>query len=365
METLGAAEQGGGRQLDVFEDQPPGRGGADAHGRLGLDAEAGGLGLDDEQRRTRALEVGGDDEQLALGGAGHERLGARQDVAAPGGAGGRCQRERVEQRARLHDRDRRGRNVLADELGEVGGLLLLVAPQAERRGDRGGGQTGDGDAHVSLGERLAHQHGGGGRALLRRRRRAPRARRPWSDRARRPGASRSGGVAQAASASGAALRSRARANSRTESRSIRCSSEGSRSKRSLRGARGWRAGRDRRWAAAKVRPARAAVRPVVLLAPCSRRTAGSRRPRRSMAEEEATLLRARRPTAMPFSAMFCSGGIAGDHITNRCDVVQCNAERIRSVNGRTQSAGDGRAEEARRRSRRAVAYGVLTSGSSC
>ena len=49
-----------------------------------------------------------------------------------------------------------------------------------------------------------------------------------------------------------------------------CSSDGVRSKRSEVRAVGWRAGRDRRWAAAKVRPAVAAVRAVVLLAPWMR-----------------------------------------------------------------------------------------------
>ena len=143
--------------------------------------------------------------------------------------------------------------------------------------------------------------------------------------------SSSAGAAHASSAFRAAGRSRSSANSRTELRSMCCSSEGSRSKRSLRGARGWRAGRDRRWAAANVRPARAAVRPVVLLAPCRRRTAGSRRPRRSMAEEEATLLMARRPIAMLFSAILVSVGMAKDGITICCYISRCNAERRCSV----------------------------------
>ena len=163
--AVGAAQQRGGGQLDVLEDQPAGRGGADAHAGIGLDADASGLGLDDEQGWAFALELGGDDEQLAVGRAGDERLDAVEHVPAAGGTRGGVQREGVEQRVRLHDRQRRGRDVLAHERGQVGGLLLGVAPQAERGRDRGRGQAGDGDAHVALGQRLAHQHGGGRGAL--------------------------------------------------------------------------------------------------------------------------------------------------------------------------------------------------------
>ncbi len=44
------------------------------------------------------------------------------------------------------------------------------------------------------------------------------------------------------------------------------------------GSRGWRAGRDSFWAAANVRPARAAVRAVVFDAPCRNRSVGSTEP---------------------------------------------------------------------------------------
>ena len=113
-----------------------------------------------------ALEVGGDDEQLTVAGSGDERLDAVQHVAAAGGPRRGLQREGVKQRLGLHDRQRRGGDALADELGQIGRLLLGVAPQAERGRDGGGGQAGGGDPHVALGERLAHQHGGGRGALL-------------------------------------------------------------------------------------------------------------------------------------------------------------------------------------------------------
>ena len=116
--------------------------------------------------------------------------------------------------------------------------------------------------------------------------------------------SSSSGAAQAVSASSAAGRRRSWPNSRTESRSRACSSDGVRSKRSEVRALGWRAGRDRRCAAAKLRPAVAAVRAPVLVAPWMRLVTGSRRPSRSMVPDEATRLSARSPTAMPRSAMF-------------------------------------------------------------
>ena len=57
-------------------------------------------GLDDEQRRARALEVGGDDEELGVGGAGDERLEAVEDEAVAVAARRRPQLEGVEERRR-------------------------------------------------------------------------------------------------------------------------------------------------------------------------------------------------------------------------------------------------------------------------
>ena len=69
-------------------------------------------GLDDEQRRARGpLELGGDDEQLGVGGPRHERLDAVEHVAAAGAARAGLQLERVEQRPRLEQRQRRRRDV--------------------------------------------------------------------------------------------------------------------------------------------------------------------------------------------------------------------------------------------------------------
>lgn len=126
------------------------------------------------------------------------------------------------------------------------------------------------------------------------------------------------GAAQSASACSAAGRIRCWAKSLTDSRSICCSSLGVRSNRSLRRARGWRAGFDSFWAAAKVRPARAAVRTEVLVAPWSRRSVGSRRPKRSTRPDDARRLSARRLTAIPRSARFSSRPIAAEGTTRCC-----------------------------------------------
>ena len=92
-------------------------------------------------------------------GARQQRLGAVEHqvlalLACPG-----LQRERVEQRLGLLQRQRRRGHVLAGERRQVGGLLVGVAPVADRGGDGAGGEGGVGDAHVAVGERLADQHG--------------------------------------------------------------------------------------------------------------------------------------------------------------------------------------------------------------
>ena len=55
---------------------------------------------------------------------------------------------------------------LADELRQVGRLLVGIAPQTQRGRDRRRRQARDGDSHVALGERFAHQHGRRRRSLL-------------------------------------------------------------------------------------------------------------------------------------------------------------------------------------------------------
>ncbi len=72
----------------------------------------------------------------------------------------RLQLQRVEERPRLEDRQRRGGDVLAGEGGQVGRLLLGAAPEADRGGDGAGRERRVGDAHVAVGERLADQDAG-------------------------------------------------------------------------------------------------------------------------------------------------------------------------------------------------------------
>ena len=144
------------RHRDVVELDPAECGGADAHARVGLDGQSLGVGLDDEQRRL-AVELGGDDEQLGVGGGGHQRLDAVEPVAARGAYRGGLQRGRVEQGVRFGDRDARLRDVLAGELGEVGGLLVGAAPVGQCRRDAAGGQDRQRQAHVAVGQGLGDE----------------------------------------------------------------------------------------------------------------------------------------------------------------------------------------------------------------
>ena len=215
------------------------------------------------------VELGGDDEQLGVGGARDERLDAvEHEAAVRRGARVVLQLERIEQRPRLEHRERRGRGALADERGQVGRLLVGVAPQAERG-------------------RRRRPAPGTRRRCPCRPGRAPRSSAPTvtAERCSTAPPSSSGtptivspsslAWAQQLGRRCAAPRrpprrrgaARPSANSRTESRSICCSSVGVRSNRSVRPARGWRAGRERFCAAANVRPALAAVRAVVFEAP--------------------------------------------------------------------------------------------------
>ncbi len=160
------AEDRGRRDARPLEDQPAGGGGAEAHRRLVLDREPFGARLDDEERRADALGLGGDEEELALGGAGDQRLGAVEHPVVAVAPRRRLQLQRVEQRPRLEDRQRRRGDVLAGEGGQVGRLLLGRAPEPDRGGDRAGGEGRVGDPHVAVGERLADQHAGRRRAFF-------------------------------------------------------------------------------------------------------------------------------------------------------------------------------------------------------
>ena len=309
------------------------RGGANPHRGVGLDGDAAAPRLDDEQRRALTLQVGGDHEQLAVARPGDQRLDAVQLVAAPGGAGLGLQREGIEQWLGLHHRQRRGRNVLPDERRQVGRLLLGVAPQAQRGRDRGRRQAGDGDPHVAVGQRLAHQDrgrggalvdgapellgdadhrqselvglreqlGGGGAALVGRRRRR-RGSRPARTRAR----------------SRAAAAARRWARGRTGPRGVRAldapAARGAERRRTC-GRRARRSGRSS-WTPGEggAGSGRAA------------RAGRSRSTRRRM-------LSARSPTAMPRSARLRLRAI---DVTVSCNVVQCNDQR--ALPGRLTSA---------------------------
>lgn len=149
------------RDGDVVEFDLAQGGGADAHARVGLDGQPFGLRFDDEQRRL-AVELGADDEQFGVGGGRHQRFDAGQPVPAGGADRGRLQRGRVEQRMRFGDGDAGLRDVLAGELGQVGGLLVGAAPVGQGRGDTTGRQDRQGQAHIAVGQRLGDQRGGDG-----------------------------------------------------------------------------------------------------------------------------------------------------------------------------------------------------------
>ena len=135
------------------------RRGPQAHRRLGLDHQARGVRLDQEQPWL-AVELGADDEQLGVRTSRHHRLHAVQHepVALGGRRGGGCQC--VVQRSRFGERQCRGGHVVAGEGGQVGLLLLLVAPQREGGADGAGRERRDGEAHVAVRERLGDEGAG-------------------------------------------------------------------------------------------------------------------------------------------------------------------------------------------------------------
>ena len=95
------AEQGGRGHAHVLEHEAARAGGAQAHRGLGHGEHALGAGLEDEERGTAPFELRRYHEQLGVGGARHERLGAAQDEVAVGAAGARVEALGVEQRPRL------------------------------------------------------------------------------------------------------------------------------------------------------------------------------------------------------------------------------------------------------------------------
>jgi hypothetical protein len=123
------------------------------------------LRLDQEQRRPLVLHLRRDHKHLGLGAARDEGLHAVQQVPGALPRRPRLQRERVEHRPRLDDRQRGGRHVLAGEGRQVRRLLRLVAPQRDRRADRGRRETRDRLTHVAVRHRLGHQYAGHRRPL--------------------------------------------------------------------------------------------------------------------------------------------------------------------------------------------------------
>ena len=112
----------------------------------------------DEQRGSVALGLGGDDEQLGLGGARHERLDAVEHPLA-------AVAPRLGRRARAGRTAGRGSSSASAATGafspanarQVGRLLGGVAPQAERARDGARRERRERDAHVAVGERLGER----------------------------------------------------------------------------------------------------------------------------------------------------------------------------------------------------------------
>src|SRR4051794_20989526 len=152
-------------------------------------------------------------------------------------------------------------------------------------------------------------------------------------------ASSSGGAADFASASRAAGRRRSVAKSPNASWSMACSSEGVRSKRSVRVVTG-RAGFARLAAALKVRPAVETARKPSRVLRYSTRSARSRSPRRSRTSEEETVRTARRARPVPRSAMDTARqgtALLSVSVQTRCRVL---AEWRRARAGKARSMGE-------------------------
>ena len=95
-----------------------------------------------------------DDEQLRVRGGGHQRLDAGEPIPAGGAHGDGLQRRGVEQGVRFGDGNARLRDVLACELGEIGGLLIGAAPVGQRGGDTARREDRQRETHVAVREGL-------------------------------------------------------------------------------------------------------------------------------------------------------------------------------------------------------------------
>ena len=126
--AVSVAEQRAARDVDAVERQAGCRGGTQPHGGLRAGGDAAGATLDHEQCGSPAVELGGDHEQLGLGAPRDERLHTVEGVPAARRRGAGLQAQRIEGGARLEDGERRRRQVFARQLGQVGRLLVGVAP---------------------------------------------------------------------------------------------------------------------------------------------------------------------------------------------------------------------------------------------
>ena len=156
-----ATQEVGGRDADVLENHAAQGCGAQAHGRIGLDLEALGAGFDDDEG-VHAVQLDGDDEELALRGVRDHGLHAVEDDVVALQLRGGLQLEGVEHRASLGDHDGCRRDGLAGEGRQVGLLLGVVTVVGDGVGHACRGEDGDGQAHVTEAESLGDEGVGAG-----------------------------------------------------------------------------------------------------------------------------------------------------------------------------------------------------------
>src|SRR6478736_4156998 len=154
--VVGVAEQRDLLDGHVLEDEARQAGGAQSHRRVGLDGDAVGLGLHEEELRL-AVELCTHDEQLGVGATHHSGLHPVEHEAVALGLSRGGRTGRVEQRSRLGEGERGGRYLVAGERRQVRRLLLVAPPEGQRGGHGTGSQERHGQAHVSLRQRLVDQ----------------------------------------------------------------------------------------------------------------------------------------------------------------------------------------------------------------
>ena len=232
------AEQGAGGQADALEQQAAGRGGAQAHRRLRPRPRG-------PWRPTRSTKSAGPMPSASAATTKSSQSAARatSDLApsrtqsSPSLRALRLELQRVEERPRLEDRQRRGGHVLAGEGGQVGRLLVGAAPVADRGRDGAGRERRVGDPEVAVGERLADQDAGHRGLLVHDAAELLGDAEHVDAELRRSGRAAPSGSRRSASASSAAGRIFSSAKERPASWNICCSSSGVTSKRPARLAR--------------------------------------------------------------------------------------------------------------------------------